>query len=1366
MNTDMQHMAASWCDCCGLAVNLTQVQVCPACQYPVDPAKERAFLETSLCDLRRVVSHGGASITVADLIRRYEQRLFALTNPQTLAASVPKPAQEQVATLSSSAARAVPDQPAGALPVAASSPARVPSQVAGEQAGPVQPATSMRGFSLSSDAIVNILATLGSFLILAGALGFALTTADLRVSCGGIFLLQVVFGVAGQFAQRRFPQLRAVAKLYTLISALLVPLVGFSAYRLVTNDLVAFSPPLLLTLAACYAATVYGLLAVTQRFVPFAYLGVIALLTADLALAQALHLAYWWWPCSAMLLALASLGAVSRPSGSNRFFAEERAILRTPLVMLMYTVVAAVVLLALFLFGDSFLMPLPEKHLAIFFISCLVLVWCVLFIWRTGRRELLPVLAYLFLATLLLLGYVLNMDRAGYILLLAVVALGYHGLARVANGGYAARSLPALALDQLAMALSFLVLLLAASALPFQIFTRALHGPSAWESFLLPGSLGTFSFAPEAGLPFELLALGLSFLTTFDTSRVRAGQASTPARTAWHWLLLLSGLLLASIYGLLVLLWNVEPLWAFLALSLALLACAVLTRRIVGAAWANPLDVLALGEILFTLCLGLGQTPEVGSALLCGLAAVLYLVLLYQRRPWPSLLCTCLLLLALPFLLVHPLPVLGISLLLPLVCAGIQRAWFSGKAAVAHRSVFVWALLGPALVYGLAIANSALAGGQSVLTNELHLHLSGAYDIAATGLAWYIAALVARQKLWLAPATLFWVLALILPANSFWALCVLAVALAILAAAAERRVSLIWALPFYLTALCSSGMVVYTGLLSPHFTALSWVLLGFALLACVLGLVNNRLAALWLTPVYATLALLVAGVFLGDLYRPPLVTIAGAVLGVVISRFPALLRLAQRSQHALRCALPWYATALSAAVLTGISGSLGNINRPFYGAVPDVLLLDALIALVVLRLERRPRWCWLVAGFASWGVLLMQQLTPLFLLGTGAGLLLASQLSGRLFAETPERKQSWQRLSWSWPWYAAFLVALLVFDSGSVVANPATTDQFMQVSLAFTGLAVLAMVIERAPEVLFIPVVQATWTLHLLLLGAPAALLTLAYTLLCILIFATQFLWRLRTAAAAWLPETTLHNVLSLGGLCLVLLNALSQGALSPESGWLAQAGVLALVTLSLLIFLYGLTHAPASTREPAQIGDEQKRAHRSARARSVRHWCSYSSGLLLALAACWELLAFRQTRIDVLTLVPASYLIIVAPFLLRDQALPARQIVGQAVSLAGSALLLLPALWLSFNGGALLPTLVLLAESLVLLALGLIIRLRIFILSSAALVVVGTLRMLFLSVPQSVPLLLMLFGSLLVLLATGLILARHRLQEAWRQWG
>lgn len=66
------------CDCCGLVVDLSQVEVCPVCQYPVNPEKEQLFLETSIRDLQRVIRYGGAAISVAYLIGRYEGRLRLL----------------------------------------------------------------------------------------------------------------------------------------------------------------------------------------------------------------------------------------------------------------------------------------------------------------------------------------------------------------------------------------------------------------------------------------------------------------------------------------------------------------------------------------------------------------------------------------------------------------------------------------------------------------------------------------------------------------------------------------------------------------------------------------------------------------------------------------------------------------------------------------------------------------------------------------------------------------------------------------------------------------------------------------------------------------------------------------------------------------------------------------------------------------------------------------------------------------------------------------------------------------------------------------------------------------------------------------
>jgi divalent metal cation (Fe/Co/Zn/Cd) transporter len=75
----------------------------------------------------------------------------------------------------------------------------------------------------------------------------------------------------------------------------------------------------------------------------------------------------------------------------------------------------------------------------------------------------------------------------------------------------------------------------------------------------------------------------------------------------------------------------------------------------------------------------------------------------------------------------------------------------------------------------------------------------------------------------------------------------------------------------------------------------------------------------------------------------------------------------------------------------------------------------------------------------------------------------------------------------------------------------------------------------------------------------------------------------------------------------------------------------------------------------------------------------------------------------------------------------------------------------------------VLIGESLALLLLGIATRIRTFILSSASLLIVGTLRALFLSTPPSLA--LMLLGVMLVVIATALFLVRHKLRIAWTQW-
>ncbi|HEX7734910.1 MAG TPA: hypothetical protein VF458_08605 [Ktedonobacteraceae bacterium] len=1400
----MAQTTVSRCDCCGQAVDYAQFELCPVCQYPVHPAKERQFLESSIHNLQRVARYGGALIKVIDLMHRYEARLHFL---RSLTAEQPAATAEQVAA--EAAPRTRPFEEAGseqepvtarlvgALASAEAQPALVTRAassaplvpVTPAPVMPVAPAASMRGFAFTGDAMVNVLAAVGGFLVLAGVLGTVFVTPNFWLAFLVVLGVHAAFGGASLLT-RRSALLRAVSPLYTIIFALLVPLVAFSAYRLVANNLVALSVPYLLALSALYATIIYAILAVVQRFVPFAYLGCVALLVGDLALAQAFNLAYWWWPVLALALPLLGLLALPPISGRD-LFAEQRAILRTPLLALMYTVMGCVALLApvmllmnLSLDNMSQRAALAlEPRVALLVLSCLVVLWYSLWLWRTRSTQWVPLLAYLCLATFLLLGYALNLDLAGYVLLETGVALFYHAFVRAARGRLSAFGFPGRTLDGLALGLVALVLVQTSALVPLQLLTRTFYPAQQ------PGTIYLFAtpFTPDAGLAWNLCALGLCLLVSLDMALARAGFSRKPAQAGWCWLLALSGLLLSALYGQEVLLWQVYPLWAFLALTLGLLACAVLIRRLASPAWAYPLELLTLTEMVFTLFLSLSQPWSGISGLLLGFAALVYIVALGQRRPLHSLLSAALLLLASGYLSGHLSVLLVLGLLLPLLVAGLCRAGLFKSQGNQPMELFAWSLLGPALIFGLVVSGVDMSHGQSVFANwsadfEMvkwwRAGVPVGYEIALLGIAWYGAALLARRRAWLVPATLFGLLAVLEPTNNFWTLGVLAPGLALLAVLIGKRTNEDWALPFNLLALASAGMLVFTGFAQEQVAALSWFLLSYALLAYGIGLLTDSIAAPVLTPVFATLGMYIAASQLGDLYRPPLLALLGAGAGLAAGQ------IARGYGHSrMRYALPFYSSALAAAVLTGIYGSLGDLSRPFYGAIPDALFIYALVASAVVWIERRAQWSWLVAVFACWGVLASQRLTAWYVLDAGVALALAGLLSAQLtrralsseLAATRSVGQAVPLLSeqpvrvswlWHWPWYSAFLLATLVLGSWPLTTGQAlASTPVVPGMFIFTLLALVIMLERRAPELLPVPVILAVWSIALWLYTDSPAALVVALTLLCVLIYAGQFVWRLWPANTYRLPASILHHLFSLGGLCLVLLFAASQGAVSSGAGMLGQAGVLALVTLSVLLLLYGQLHPTNVMRELPIYGSELTRVTRQAEAQVVRHWCLYSVGALLSLAVSWELLLWGQTRFDVLSLVPASYLIVVAPFILRDQALPGRRGAGQWAALLGAALLLLPTLWFSFVGTELQPTLLLLGEALLLLLLGLVLRIRIFILSSAALIIVGTMRLLFISMPPSVPILLVVFGGLLMALATALILSRHSLQAAWSRW-
>src|SRR6266700_6520742 len=251
----------------------------------------------------------------------------------------------------------------------------------------------------------------------------------------------------------------------------------------------------------------------------------------------------------------------------------------------------------------------------------------------------------------------------------------------------------------------------------------------------------------------------------------------------------------------------------------------------------------------------------------------------------------------------------------------------------------------------------------------------------------------------------------------------------------------------------------------------------------------------------------------------------------------------------------------------------------------------------------------------------------------------------------------------------------------------------------FVLFSLVIMALERVPEILFVPVVLSAWTISLIHWVIWQQMI--GYTLLCVLIFGSQFVWQKLPSSTQIIAPRKLHQILGLGGQICVVLAIVGEGGLLADSGMLAHVGAGSLLVLAGWLFWWGRLQSQ----------------------RAIQRWSLYSAGWLLSLVVSWELSALGQTHIDWLTLAPASYVIVVAPFLSRDEALPYHYRVGQICAVAGAALLLVPSLWLSFSEENLLPTLILAGEALILLLLGVGVHMRFFVLSGAGLVIVAAMH-------------------------------------------
>ncbi|GHO96176.1 hypothetical protein KSF_062240 [Reticulibacter mediterranei] len=1360
----------SYCNCCGLPNSTIQIGAdCPRCGYPVDALKEERFLHHAISDLQRIVTYGGANLTITQLIQRYQARLSDLERQKALAQQNNKelvavnnqsetPSQSRPLHSQTAAIQTPP-----AVPVTAPVVPVLPAQSGPEQAGKM--------FSLKSfleDQTINIVASLGAFLILVGSLSFVATTSDLVLAFLLMFIVHAVFGAVGIISYR-FQSFRIVAVIYTAIFALLIPLVGFSGYRLVTGNLVHIETPLLISIASIYAALIYGALAVYQRFTPFAYLAVVALAIADLALAINFHLTLWWWPCTLMGLAFPALLSVSHQS-RTRFFAGSWSVLREPVRMLMYSCIAVclfgIMATSLFSLSSGVTEHITEDRVALMTMLLLLLCWSCLFVWRTRKAGVAQSTTLQFLACALSVAYTFNANETGYVFVLICIALLYHGLVRFAERQLQHFKDMTSWLEAIALLLVALLPLIAFPDLFWQIFLDSMN---IQQTFLSMTGKTTFGF----------LAIGAGCVLTLSVIQHHTKWQNTLAtnQTGWPWLLLLSGFLLNAAFSVAVLwlhlwlhntvMWSFRstPVWSFFGLALVLIALAVLVRQKMSARWAAPLDVVALCIIGETLVLGLGQSTEVIIFLLFFFAALVYGIALYQRRAILLALPMLLALLALSPLLQH-LPALYIvALVLPLLAA-LQYSFITHhlyadapmKTSKISRIKWEWPLLVAGILYGCTFALYDAFAPVSTVQSWLRVGFPTGMEVALIAIVWYAAAALTRLKGLLLIAAGFAVLALLVPNNSFWFLTWLAPILALLAFGVNRLAGRDWALPFYATAVIAAIIMGITGYTHGLYLATTWALLVFAVDLYLIGYAEHEPLLFWIAVVFASSSIYCSGM-IGGFYRffPPIMALSCATLGIGIGclKWLAPTRSSPAPSHSLLgYSLPLYAIAFVAAVFTGIYGLLAGVNNPFYTAIPDALLIYALVAYIITSFERKPLYQWVVAGFAIWGILSATQLitAPEYLLnGICAsvqcdmqaqnaiyyltGIALVTGMLGlltRLFNRGIQTK-----FAWNWSWYLSSLVAIVTTASWGYGLKDHVP--FLVILCAFILLSLLIMLVERVPEIVVVPVALAAWAISLVHWDLWQQMV--GYTLLCILIFSSQFVWKKLPPASLIVSPAMLHQLSGLGGQICVVLAIIGQGGLSASTGLLAHVGASALLVLATLLFWAGRLQVQ----------------------RTTRRWCGYMTGLLLALVVPWELLASGQTHLDVLTLAPASYLIVISPFLSRDETLPYHHRIGQCCSVLGAILLLAPALWLSFSAANLPPTLILAGEALVLLLLGVGLRVRFFVLSGAALVVVAAMHALFLpslGLPPSLA--LTILGGTLLAIATTLSLARRRLRTVW----
>jgi hypothetical protein len=637
----------------------------------------------------------------------------------------------------------------------------------------VQPPAPQQTFSFKTffaDQSINIVASLGAFLILIGSLSFIATTSDLLFACVVLLVVHAIFGIVGAVTYR-FAGLRIVSIVYTAIFALQVPLVGFSVYRFVAGSFLHLPNSLLIALAACYATLTYGVLSVYQRFKPFGYLAGVSLIVADLAIASTLHLAIWWWPLMLLLLAFPLQLFAPRSLSSASQTVSRIDVLREPALLLLGFCVVAGAVGALLTTLYSLVIrsgAQGDLRLSIAATTAVLAVWLALFTWYTRRYEFARVVPYLGTACSLAICYALYASRPVYVLSLTVLVALASGLARLdlrifqQQARAVERHLEILAL--------LLIAILPFVAIP-DLFLRILAYVYLQQRLMM--SVPPLEIALDVIILLFCCGLTLSMVMR-HTGGWRKMLSIGEAR--WCGLLLLCGFLLNYVLAIVLVTFNLSPVWTmagFLVLCLALAVCA---RRILDASWSAPLDVLVLGVFGETILLGFGLDARSSIFLLLSLTALFYGVALYQRQwlliPF-ALLCSFI---ALPHLFYSTAPtLLVLAMLLPFIYIGVQHILASSPGLTTpapsnqplRQRVPAWEspLLLMSVVYGISIALYESTHRVGIIQYWLTIPVPVAVELALVALAWYIGGMLGQRRAWtgIAVGLALWSILLVLP---------------------------------------------------------------------------------------------------------------------------------------------------------------------------------------------------------------------------------------------------------------------------------------------------------------------------------------------------------------------------------------------------------------------------------------------------------------------------------------------------------------------------------------------------------------------------------------------------------------------------